>query len=644
MRTGDASSPVPELAAVGPVCPAASLRARSAFRTSLVRLFSVVLVWQLAAEAGVAQTWSPSGDWLSYVLKEARIKPSEADQMAWILGRGTAMREQGAASASRDATEVLWVTEVDTGVSIALDRVDGELTEAGWSKDGSGLLFGRVIWADQGKTRRQFELVRQTGPERQVVLKSWPWPGGRAGLDDDDRRAVLWSADGAWLVAPLSRAKGLIVLDATTGRVARELPGATRPRWSYEGDKLAYVEGGSKPRLWVLSVRDDQTALVSELPAPTEARLPAPQWSRDGRRLMLLNDIASGARQRVLRLESFALDPPRPEPAYTLVEGPTASNARLISASYAFDAAETYLFYTVEAQDQPSSITWIRGPNGEVYKRFHPFLDSEPMGSIVVCPRPGKPRLALRLGVPGWSAPPLICEPDQESLVPIVPDESARAVWVEILKSGIATLLDTGAPRSEEFAPRDLRPSRLPMPGELSPEDPTAKRLKRLARIGKQLFAIEATPGRWSASVRGWPSHAAERLLFAALAGDGKQALALLDELNPEGDTEEDRLRWLGLRAQLAMGERRWDVAGGIVDYLLGIARQESYLLDADVSGLPVRLEPASRTESWIRALQTRFEALRRGEPSVPPDEYGFGIMDRLERAAEEFGEQDVQI
>ncbi len=115
------------------------------------------------------------------------------------------------------------------------------------------------------------------------------------------------------------------------------------------------------------------------------------------------------------------------------------------------------------------------------------------------------------------------------------------------------------------------RPTLLPLPGELPPNDTTNLRLNRLARFGSALdsnVADRSEPQKQSGQ-RSFESEA--RLFFNYLRGAYQAAAVELDNLEPQLTTARERLALLSLRAQLfwARGNRRKPAPSSIISSLV---------------------------------------------------------------------------
>jgi hypothetical protein len=607
-------------------------------RRLLARSAGLALVVALSSRLGAQPSpWSPDGSWIAYVLAPDPSPASAETTLRWLLE--VPPPEDQSDSSPPPSREALWATQPDTGESVVLDQVDGFLTDPAWAPDGRSMAHGRLTAPGSGQPLR-FELVVQPAPERQRVLASWPWRRSGSTLDDECRRSVAWSGDGAWLVAPDPEADGLVLVEAATGRVRRRLPGAVRPAWSPDATRLAFLRPDDPPRLEVLDGPDSEPVLLGIPAGIGPPGFPPPAWDPDGALVNLLAPAGAEDGPVRLRIERFRLAPPGPEPARLLNEPARDALAPDASASVAF-LEDGEAIYAGHGLGRSDLLTWIRGDRGEVYKRFHPFLEGVPIHSVALNPRPGASTLALRLGPAPRALPPALCDPLAESFLPLVPDAAARSAWQGEIRAAIQRLLDelTRPIPSVRPEPAPRGPSRLPLPGTIDDRDPSAKRLRRLARLGDSLLCLDLPSPPDSPAHR--TSEPVDAVLFSALLDRPGESLAALDALEPDAVSPELRHRLIGLRAHLAIASGERARAAGVLGYL-DEAGPGSGRLILEADARPRFGDPFPTAPLWLANLRRaldgalrpsrldadlpRYDGLESGpsdRPEVPPDPFG---------------------
>jgi hypothetical protein len=574
----------------------------------------IVALLAVGPGRAAAQRWSPDGRWLAYTVQARPRLDGPNETLAWLLpGYVEAAAPQvGNARATR-----LWATRVESGESVLLAESDGPITEPSWSRDGASLAFGR--WLHPAGTAGRFELVMQDTPQQRRVVRAWPITGDDA---TDVLQDVALAPDGACIAAPLPDGRGLILVRSDDGAELARLPNATRPRWDLTGQRLAFVEHdvhGGTAALRVFDARSGRLLDISASLPGFDGRLDGPRWSRDEQALWyaVVSDTGSGGGgapgNATFGLERLRLDGRDAPPP--LFREPLSGRGTLIAAAFDFDAEQEAVFYAVTIEGKPTVLTWLRG-GGEVFKRYPPLHELLPIRSVAVSPRPGPGRLvALRVGPPGLGLTPATSDPDSEEFTPLVPDADSRAAWASALLDATALAVDA-LPGVEGSSWAELRPTRLPLPGDLEPTYPGQARLARLARLGRRL----CNGGRWPEPAASEPSGRLDpaldgaRLVFDALLGDADAALGRLEAVQSATDSADARLRLLGLRAQLEMTRRRWYRAHATLDFLADATPVE----EATIESTPLGPEPvpdvAPLAPAWLEPLRGRLDQLRDAE------------------------------
>lgn len=578
----------------------------------------------VAASPARADSWSPDGSWLAYTLS---VRPA-ADRLGWIFGDSPEAPGAGGAPSRSQ----LWATRVETGESVLLFETRGALSEPAWSPAGTALAYGHVE-AGTGGVRR-FSVIVQDDPERRRILRTWSLGPSGSGARPPESCDIDWSADGRHL-AVSGHPDGLVVLRASDGRVEAELPGGSHPAWAPEGSRLAFARSGATPSLELFDAASGETRRLAEVAGLD--RLPTASWTREADALLFIAHLPEarsgpgGRRDRAavpgliqpeaappqLRFERVRL--PRGEreaelqPDVLDVQHPPFDDLDdLLALTFDQSRDGTDLYYAVGVEAEPSLVIWTHPQNRQVETRYNPLHEGVPVAALRVSPSPTRQELALRFGLPGRLTPPALSDPRKEtSLTFLTPDDDARAAWVEAILDAVGQVLDASVsrpPGATDGGPA-LRPTRLPIPGELADNDPGLLRLRRLAGQGLPLCEAPAAPGSHDPSRASFFSQA--RLVFAYLREDYPAALEALDAFEPLADSPDRRRRLLGLRAQIALARKDFYRAGAILEYLRDAAADRREVVEETARG-PI-LSPADAPGGWPRVLLGRLDDLKSG-------------------------------
>jgi Tol biopolymer transport system component len=216
----------------------------------------------------------------------------DGTRVAWFQRASPSDNESG-------PTE-LWVRDVAGGPAVRIMPATENLHEIdstpSWSPDGRQIAFARSILVDDGQGggtayRSAITLIDSDGTDVHDISI-------RMGMSPD----VSWSPDGKWL-AYLGFADGTdpifgqpgpaeetiyVVAANGTAEVAlpNTAPSATRPRWSPDGSRLAYLGIGGQAVLTIVRM-DGGRAVGSPVAGPAVDSF---DWSPDGTRLATLAD------------------------------------------------------------------------------------------------------------------------------------------------------------------------------------------------------------------------------------------------------------------------------------------------------------------------------------------------------------------
>ena len=562
----------------------------------------------LGTRSGEAQSWSPGGRWLAYTLAE---RPA-CSWPGWLFGSDEPEENQKAVP----LVYRVWTTEIQAGTSVLLSESLEPITRPGWRRDGTALAFSRVAVGKDG--RKRLELVVQDAPDRARVIQTWPF-GGMADAASLLNADVTWSPEGRFLVAPRLEPEGLAVVRVENGKVAFDLNGASRASWSLDGARLAYFRDADPPVLEVLDVRSGDKTVLTE--APDSDLFPAPVWSPDGESVMFVawnQDEAKPGRRKPegdgssLNLDRRDVAKGKRELAIDLSHPPITSKKDLRFVRLSFDVEGSQLFYSIALEGKEVGIRWVYLRRQESRKLFNPYQNSRPVFDLAVCPLPNSTQLALRFGSIDRPTPPALCDAETEDLTPLVPDDEARAAWILSILSAMSQSL---ASSEEMFGGNEPMPTRLPMPGDTDPSHPAFFRLRELARQGRPLCDRPADAAPASPELLELLEEA--RLVFSYLLGEYPQALAAVESREEQTASRDERLRLMGVRAQIYVGMGQIDRALAIVDHLRKQSSMGSTRLEETGAGYTLVTLPDA-AESWPEMLAVRLDALKHGTAGEP--------------------------
>ena len=518
--------------------------------------FLAMIPTSMPGAIDTAPRWSPNGRWLAYSVA-APADPSEAAS-GWLLGGGPGPAQGW--SATGLVFRVI-VSEIASGHSVVLDESREPLSAPAWRPDGLALVFGRV--ATQPDGRVQLDYVTQDGLRTHHVVASQTLAAAAAAPLDLLRFGPTWSPDGRHLAVPGLRGIGFSVVRADNGRLLKSVDDGLWPAWSPDGSRLAYV-GATQPAALLLL---DAGFGPSRKLVDVGQVYGAPCWSRDGRWLRLVTGRPEQRRfgnSSVVELVRVDAESGVRELITTLSFDPVRGGRTPLAVSYTLDQDGEDLFFAGFAESQPSSIVWFRPKTGETVNRFHPIDYATRVGGLALSSS-GR-MLAFRLGSPDATGPVGVWETATGRLTPLVPDDAARASWVNLLIRTAGDLLRASIPPALVAGKPVGRPTMLPIPGEIPKGQEIGVRLRRLGRIGRPLCErpndLPPADPATAALLR------EARLVFSYFLDDFPAALAALEEVEAKTVRSDERMRLLSLRSQILLGLGERDRARDIVDYL----------------------------------------------------------------------------
>ncbi len=281
---------------------------------------------------------------------------------------------------------------------------------------------------------------------------------------------------------------------------------------------------------------------------------------------------------------------------------PVAGPGGLITASFGLDADGGNLFLAINTEGQAAQIIWAHLIREAVQSRFNPIDESMSLECLSLSPETGQ--LALRAWSAGPEGPVAICDPQSQELTPVVPDASARGEWLALLMDVTRDVMREKNQMSNIGVSE--RPTPLPAPFELGPQEIGVGRLRHLARIARPLCDHPAGGTPDASEFEAGVDEA--RFVFDYLEGDetGANYRAAADDLarlEDQAASPESRFRLLCLRAQVDLGLGETERARRLIAYL----RQSSprALGQVEETGAGAVLTPTSDPMMlWLSALE----------------------------------------
>lgn len=557
--------------------------------------------------------WSPDGRWLAYTVA---VRPrTQVLKPGWLFDpSGTSCLAP--LSSDRQLTDLhyrLWATRAETGESVLLEDSRGPLSSPSWSPEGTALAFSRVV--NEVGAERRYEVVIQDAPSHKRVIQSWPV---QETLRHQERAlpalAVAWSPDGRHLAVPRPAPRGLAILRADNGRVMLDsIEDGYLPSWSPDGSKLAFYRKGNPDGLYWVDTNFGPPRRLSDVAWVTQP----PIWARDGQSIMVVRrgTAKDKAEAHIPVLVRLRVDSGQEEWAHALVsENPEAKAPKIEGISLAFDPDGEEALFSIRVAEQPGVISWCRLRNGEIYKRFAPFDFTTPLGAIAIGPS-GK-RMALRIGPPDAAAPPGLYDLGSEQFWPVVPDDDARLEWLATTLCATARII-RAIPAPMMDGHEVERATLLPEPGELARQEQDGFRLRSLAKTGRALCDRPADAPPADAELQAVLDEC--RLFFDYLLKDYAGALAALDAVERRAAGPDQRLRLLGLRAQIFIGQRDFTRAWPAVTYLRSVEPRIALQLD-DAIERPGLSELSRSGRRWSDFLARRADSAKPAEENEPAD------------------------
>jgi len=213
---------------------------------------------------------------------------------------------------------------------------------------------------------------------------------------------------------------------------------------------------------------------------------------------------------------------------------------------------------------------------------------------------PSSRTLALRLGPPGVTAPVAVFMPETDRVIPLVPDDEARAAWVGLMLKTLRAVLREWPARPDITAPPIDRSTPLPVPGDNVEEPTAASRATRVARLGRPICDRPEDLGPIDPEFTLRLDEA--KLIFDYLRADYPAALADLDHLEGRREDARSAFERLVIRVQIAIGQGDLDQARDTLKYLRARAAGPILIVEDTPRG-PRLTEAADPDATWLTCL-----------------------------------------
>lgn len=558
--------------------------------------------------------WSRDGRWIAWTAVEASDAPA--------LPRGWLRSPHGDETPPRPSARNhrIWATRLPSLESILILDSPHPLSSPAWSTDGRSMAYSRFVSSDparDGLQRGRLEVVIRTGldQERSVVIDP------RLELDADGRRSLAASSpalspDGRRVAVPRpGRESGLWLVLLDDSGAVMTLEDAVAPAWSPDGRRLAFLKvrpGPAGPPIVSLHVSPRAGRIDAPLGVEGSLKPDFLAWAPDGRSLLAIaNPMRGPFRSAQLDLVRIGLDGgPVGRPSNLESTPPANANRRLqgqgamvdpgkppsLRIELSMDAGQEEGVCLVETNGREQMLRWGNLLTQNTFKRFHP-LDP---GLRIDAPSlaPDGRTAAFRVDDGTGAGLLALIDLNTEELSLVAPDEATRRRWLDRLADCALSHLLEWIP-GEEVA--SDRPTVLPILSELGGLHQRRYTLSRLARFASPLLKESAD---------GEPDGLEDfRLFFSYLNQDYASASRWLDAVEGATDDPETLLRWLGLRAQIFLGDGQIEKARGILDYLARESRRPSFTVEETSEGFKLVGEPLPDA-AWVVHLRQKSSDL----------------------------------
>jgi dipeptidyl aminopeptidase/acylaminoacyl peptidase len=580
-----------------------------------------------AGGVGSAMSWSPDSQWLSYTLVTA--SEPEHEPAGWLFDTALDRQEQRPSPAldavradlGGPATYRIWTTRRDGQSTVLIEESRWPLSTPSWGVEGRSIAFSRFVPRPMAVEpifpRGRFEVVVQDTLDRKRVV----WTQPELELDPETRAALLhirtaWSSDGVTLAIPVpGREPAITVVRTDVPKVVLALQHASCPSWSPDGSRLAFVRKTGRNAKVVVVERQGEGFGATRDVAPTGPVLAPVGWAGDGRSVLLVSERLQG-RSYEVDLVRRAVDGPDNFRTITLVPSDAIHRGAVLRGiTIDFDREGEHCIFAVDYVGRDSAMVTALPSERQILRPFNPLDVSQRIAAVAISP--DGHTVAARFGPPDSLTPPAVCDwASEQPTTLLVPDRTAKRLWSARLVTIARGLLAAGLPKLAVDGQVAKRPTLLPIPGELSPDNPIQARVNRIARFGAILDAFGGDDVDRPTDPSGKSADLETRLFFLYLAGDYVSAATALDALEGRLAEPEHRLAALSIKAQILWAQGERSRAQAVIDFLQGVQGAETRRIEETPFG-PVVTKEVNCEQAWARHLAKQAAT---HEPPKPPD------------------------
>ena len=144
--------------------------------------------------------------------------------------------------------------------------------------------------------------------------------------------------------------------------------------------------------------------------------------------------------------------------------------AKILGLVIDFDREAERCFFAVDLEGRDTDVVWcLPRERGTIHKRFHPLDASQRIAGMSISP--DGQSVAMRFGSRRGLTPPVIYDTETEQTTLLVADAESRRDWLGELAESARRILASSLPAAAVDGQPAERPTLLPLPGELPPND-----------------------------------------------------------------------------------------------------------------------------------------------------------------------------
>lgn len=560
----------------------------------------LVLTWVLVAQiADPPLQWSPSGEWITFVVATPSVEHSLARFPLFPDDPGRAGTEPSVIES--DLTYRIWAVRSQDRQAVKIAESSEPMTSPAWGPDGKGIAFGRIV-KGQGDDPARWEVVIAYESDHEVIASRELDPACPI-RDSILGESVAWSSDGKLLAVPDPEQFAVELITVERGERLRRIEDARLLAFSPIESRMAFYR--SRGDRWELVESRSDSGPEADRPIDLLPRVDqAPLWSSDGQTLLYLKLSPQAEEGVQTRFFSCRIGDGIPQEIKE-VESPSMPGEKILGTSFSIADDGLDQYFLVQYSSRPVAISFHQGSHP--LDRFHPFAGNGMLGALNLSP--DRDQLAVRFAGPGIQSLPGLISIPKKQLHPLVPDDELKAVWLVALAASVGAQANTMQ-----------RPTRLPIAAEFSDIGPLPSSYKRLAELGHRLTTALDSEGAQKATT------ARPTLFFSYLMGDYDGANLALGDVVEGTSNPDEAIRLLGLQAQLCLAKGNDSEAREILTFVKQQYRERVARVEPDGSGGFRVSRDGLEVPSWPDELwklhRNRLEpktGLRPEPPEAPP-------------------------